>query len=174
MSAALITANLQATLRAFGPDEQSPARLCHRLNQALCASLPTGRFVTLVYGILDRSRMTLTYELAGHNPPLLLRGAETIELAGSGPVLGILPTATFTDQTVAVRVGDLLVLSTDGVTEAFNPAGEEFGEVRLIAAARSSAASAHTIRSTIMRSVTEFAENSFHDDATLLIVQILP
>ena len=73
MSAALITANLQATLRAFAPDEPSPARLCQRLNQALCGSLPTGRFVTLAYGILDRKRMTLTYELAGpqrpHPPP---------------------------------------------------------------------------------------------------------
>ena len=87
MSAALITANLQATLRAFGLDEPSPARLCHRLNQALCASA-TGRFVTLVYGILDRNKMTLTYELAGHNPPLLLRGPDVIELTGSGPSSG--------------------------------------------------------------------------------------
>jgi phosphoserine phosphatase RsbU/P len=174
MSAALITANLQATLRAFGPDEPSPARLCHRLNQARCASLPTGRFVTLVYGILDRSKMTLTYELAGHNPPLLLRGSDVIELTGSGPVLGMLPGATFSDQTIALRVGDLFLLSTDGVTEAFNPAGEEFGEARLIAAARSSAMSAHSIRTAVMHSVTDFAENNFHDDASLLIVQVLP
>jgi sigma-B regulation protein RsbU (phosphoserine phosphatase) len=174
MSAALITANLQATLRALGPDEPSPARLCHRLNQALCASLPSGRFVTLVYGILDRSKMTLTYELAGHNPPLLLRGSDVIELKGSGPVLGMLPAATFSDQTIALAVGDLFLLSTDGVTEAFNPAGEEFGEARLVAAARSSATNAHSIRTAVMRSVSDFAENNFHDDASLLVVQILP
>ena len=174
MSAALITANLQATLRAFGPDEPSPARLCQRLNQALCASLPTGRFVTLVYGILDRSKMTLTYELAGHNPPLLLRGPDVDELTGSGPVLGMLPGATYSDHTIALKVGDLFLLSTDGVTEAFNPAGEEFGETRLIAAARSSAPAAHSIRAGVMEAVTAFAEDNFHDDASLLVIQILP
>lgn len=172
MSAALITANLQATLRAFGPEEPSPARLCRRLNQALCSSLPTGRFVTLAYAILDRDAMTLTYELAGHAPPLLLRGRDVIELPGSGAVLGVLPTATFADQTIHLQAGDVFVLSTDGVTEAFNPEGEEFGEARLIAAARSSAHSAHSVRTAIMRSVTDFAKNSFHDDATLLIVRI--
>lgn len=172
MSAALITANLQATLRAFAPDEQSPAHLCQRLNQALCATLPTGRFVTLVYGIIDRSKMTLTYELAGHNPPLLLRGPEIVELSGSGPVLGIFAGAVFTDHTISLLAGDQLLLSTDGVTEAFNPAGEEFGEARLVAAARSAASDAHSIRTAIMSSVTEFAQNSFHDDASLLIVQV--
>ena len=174
MSAALITANLQATLRAFAPDEPSPARLCHRLNQALCATLPTGRFVTLVYAILDRARMTLTYELAGHNPPLLLRGAETLELAGTGPVLGMLPHATFADQTIPLRAGDLLLLSTDGVTEAFNPEEEEFGEGRLVAAARAAAPSAHAVRAAIMHSVTAFAHDNFHDDASLLIARLLP
>ena len=181
MSAALITANLQATLRAFGPDETSPARLCHRLNQALCASLPAGRFVTLAYGILDREKMTLTYELAGHHAPLLLRGAETIALEGSGPVLGMLAGASFRDQTIAVKPGDLLVFSTDGVTEAMDAGDEEFGEARMVAAARetgrdlhgNAALSAHTVRAAIMASVTEFAANNFHDDASLLVVQVL-
>jgi sigma-B regulation protein RsbU (phosphoserine phosphatase) len=178
MSAALITANLQATLRAFAPDEPSPARLCQRLNQALCASLPTGRFVTLVYGILDRRRMTLTYELAGHNPPILLRGPlnnqEVILLQGTGPVLGILPIATFSDQTIHLQPGDRLLLSTDGVTEAFSPEGEEFGEDRLIAAANRAAPTAHAIRTEVMAAVTTFAKGNFHDDASLLIVQLQP
>ncbi|RXH55296.1 PP2C family protein-serine/threonine phosphatase [Granulicella sibirica] len=172
MSAALITANLQATLRAFAPDESSPARLCHRLNQALCASLPTGRFVTLVYGILDRKRMTLTYELAGHNAPLLLRGSEVIPLPGSGPVLGILPGAVFSDQAFALRPGDRILISTDGVTEAFNPTGEEFGDDRLVAAALNGGDTAHSIRAEVMRAVSLFAEDHFHDDASLLVVRL--
>ncbi len=172
MSAALITANLQATLRAFAPDEASPARLCHRLNQALCASLPTGRFVTLVYAILDRKRMTLTYELAGHNMPLLLRGSEVILLPGSGPVLGILPNATFADQTIPLRPGDRIVFSTDGITEAFNPEGEEFGEGRLIAAALAATATAHATRTAIMSAVDTFAHHHFHDDASLIVVRL--
>ena len=170
MSAALITANLQATLRAFAPDEDSPARLCRRLNHALCPSLPTGRFVTLVYGILDRKKMTLTYELAGHNAPILLRGDEVILLEGSGPVLGILPGAEFADQTIALRVGDRVVISTDGVTEAFDASGEEFGEERLIAAARKAGNTAHGIRAEVMREVGKFAQGNFHDDASLMVV----
>jgi len=105
---------------------------------------------------------------------LLLRGADVIELTGSGRVLGLLPAATFSDQTIALKVGDLFLLSTDGVTEAFNPAGDEFGGPRLVAAARDSAASAHSIPTAVMRAVTAFAENQFHDDASLLIVQIQP
>ena len=172
MSAALITANLQATLRAFAPEEPSPARLCQRLNQALCGSLPTGRFVTLAYGILDRRRMTLTYELAGHNAPLLLRGSEVLPLEGTGPVLGILPDAVFADQVIALTPGDRLIVSTDGVTEAFNPEGEEFGEERMVAAARQTGPTAHSIRTGVMAAVTLFAEGNFHDDASLMVIQL--
>ncbi|ADW69861.1 PP2C family protein-serine/threonine phosphatase [Granulicella tundricola] len=179
ISAALITANLQATLRAFAPEEPSPANLCRRLNQALCASLPTGRFVTMAYGILDRRHMTLTYELAGHNSPILLRGKEVITLEGTGPVLGILPNATFEDHTIHLQPGDRLLLTTDGITEAFNPTNdeggeEEFGESRVIAAAQSGQQTAHAIRTNIMTAVTTFAAGNFHDDASLLIVHLQP
>jgi sigma-B regulation protein RsbU (phosphoserine phosphatase) len=172
MSAALITANLQAIFRAFAPNEASPARLCQRLNDALCANLPAGRFVTLAYGILDRTQMKLTYELAGHNPPLLLRGSEAIPLTGTGPVLGLLPGAVFSDQTLQLQPGDRLLLSTDGVTEAFNPADEEFGEERMIDAARRSGTSAHAMRVGIMREVTVFAQDHFHDDASVMVVAV--
>ena len=174
ISAALITANLQATLRAFARDETSPAHLCHRLNQVLVPSLPTGRFVTLVYAILDRKNMLLTYELAGHNPPLLLRGPDVIALPGSGPVLGILPGAVFADHAVQLRPGDRLILSTDGITEAFNPAGEEFGDTRLTAAALAAGESAHAIRTAVMGSVRGFAKDHFHDDASLIVVRVSP
>ena len=172
MSAALITANLMASFRAFAPNEASPARLCQRLNDALCANLPPGRFVTLAYGIFDRSRMSLTYELAGHNAPLLLRGDDAIPMHGSGPVLGLLPGARYEDHTLQLRSGDCLLLSTDGVTEAFNAAEEEFGEERMIDAARHARGSAHAMRSQIMREVREFAEDRFHDDASVMVVTV--
>ena len=173
MSAALITANLQATLRAFAPDESSPARLCHRLNQALCASL--------AHGPLRHPRLRHPRPQA-HDPhlrarrpqhaPLLLRGSEVIPLPGSGPVLGILPGAVFSDQTLALRPGDRILISTDGVTEAFNPTGEEFGDDRLVAAAQNGGDTAHSIRTEVMRAVGLFAEDHFHDDASLLVVRL--
>lgn len=172
MSAALITANLMASFRAFAPNEASPARLCQRLNDALCANLPPGRFVTLAYGILDRARMSLTYELAGHNPPLLLRGKDALPTPGTGPVLGLLPGATYEDHVLQLQPGDCLLLSTDGVTEAFNATEEEFGEERMIAAARHAGASAHAMRSQIMREVRAFAEDHFHDDASVMVVTL--
>lgn len=116
--------------------------------------------------------MTLTYELAGHNPPILLRAAEAIALKGSGPVLGTLPEAVFSDHTIALRVGDRLVMSTDGITEAFSPQGEEFGEDRLIAAASSAEESAHGIRTEVMRVVGKFAAGDFHDDASPVVVRL--
>jgi sigma-B regulation protein RsbU (phosphoserine phosphatase) len=172
MSAALIMANLQAIFRVFAPNEPSPARLCERLNGALCANLPPGRFVTLAYAILDRERMTLTYELAGHNAPVVLRGSDVIVLNGTGPVLGLLNGAAYGDQTIALKAGDRILLSTDGVTEAFNPAEEEFGEERMIAAAQAAGSSAHAVRSAIMQDVTAFAEDHFHDDASLMVITV--
>jgi sigma-B regulation protein RsbU (phosphoserine phosphatase) len=95
-----------------------------------------------------------------------------ILLPGSGPVLGILPNATFADQTIPLRPGDRIVFSTDGVTEAFNPEGEEFGEGRLIAAALAATATAHATRTAIMSAVDTFAHHHFHDDASLIVVRL--
>lgn len=105
--------------------------------------------------------MSLTYELAGHNPPLLLRGEDAILMPGTGPVLGLLPDASYGDNVLQLRPGDCLLLSTDGVTEAFNATEEEFGEQRMIDAARHGGSSAHAIRSQIMREVRAFAEDHF-------------
>ena len=174
LSAALVTANLQAAFRAFIATEPSPAALCTRLNQALSANLPPGRFVTLAYGVIDTRTRTFTYELAGHNPPVLLRGTHVQHLEGTGPVLGLLPAATFAEQTVLLELGDYLLLTTDGVTEAFSAAEEEFGEDRLIAAARSAMGkSAQAMRSAVMSAVTLYAEGKFHDDASVMAIRFL-
>lgn len=175
MSAALVTANLQAAFRAIVHTEASPAALCRRLNQALCTNLPVGRFVTLVYGILDRKNLTLTYEVAGHAPPVVLRGDEVLELPGSGSVLGLFPEFSFSDHTVTLRPGDRLLLSTDGVTEAFSPIDEEFGQDRLVAAAIGApSGSAHSTRTEIMSAVKNFAAGNFHDDASLMVIHVQP
>ena len=136
---------------------------------------PVGRFVTLVYGILDRKNLALTYEVAGHAPPVILRGDEVLELPGSGSVLGLFPEFSFSDHTVTLRPGDRLLLSTDGVTEAFSTTDEEFGQDRLVAAAMGAPfASAHSTRTEIMSAVETFAAGNFHDDASLMVIHVQP
>ncbi|HET9299405.1 MAG TPA: PP2C family protein-serine/threonine phosphatase, partial [Candidatus Polarisedimenticolaceae bacterium] len=83
--------------------------------------------------VLDPATGVLDYCNAGHNPPMLMRRSGEVErLQGSGPVLGILPDVGFTQRAVRMEPGDLLLIFSDGVTEAVDPAGEEFGEDRLV------------------------------------------
>jgi sigma-B regulation protein RsbU (phosphoserine phosphatase) len=116
--------------------------------------------------------MALCYELAGHNPPTLLRGERAIALEGTGPVLGLLPGAQYDDHVLTLEQGDRLLLTTDGVTEAFSPEGEEFGEERLTLAARHGGMSAHAIRTAVMKAVSAFAQDNFHDDASIMVVHV--
>jgi sigma-B regulation protein RsbU (phosphoserine phosphatase) len=123
--------------------------------------------------VLDADALTLTYENAGHSPGLLLRGNGTTEtLTGGGAVLGALPDWTYQDYAVQLQTGDQLLLSTDGITEAENAKLEEFGEERLLEAARARPGSALEVQRAIMQQVTAFCGGNFRDDATLLVLQI--
>lgn len=173
MGAALLMANLQAAFRALATDEVSPGALCGKLNRALCSSIAPAKFVTFFYGILDVGEMRLRYENAGHNPPILLREGEAIPLPGGGTVLGLFAEAAYEEREISLRRGDCLLLTTDGVTEAANPADleDEFGEARLIEAAKSvRGQGAHAMRARILEDVTKFCGGQFRDDASLILV----
>ena len=173
ITAALLMANLQASFRAFATTEASPQVVCTKLNKFLCANVASGKFVTFFYAVLDADARTLTYENAGHSPGLLLRSNGTAEtLRGGGAVLGALPHWTYQDYTAQLQPGDQLLLSTDGITEAENAKLEEFGEERLLAAARARDGSALETQRTIMQQVTAFCGGNFRDDATLLVLRI--
>jgi len=173
ITAALLMANLQASFRAFATSEASPQLVCTKLNKFLCANIASGKFVTFFYAVLDADARTLTYENAGHSPGLLLRSDGTTEtLPGGGAVLGALPDWTYQDYTVQLRPGDQLLLSTDGITEAENTKLEEFGEDRLLEAARARHGSALEVQRAIMQQVTAFCGGNFRDDATLLVLRI--
>jgi sigma-B regulation protein RsbU (phosphoserine phosphatase) len=173
ITAALLMANLQASFRAFATSEASPAVVSTKLNKFLCANIASGKFVTFFYAVLDADTRTLTYENAGHSPGLLLRSNGTTEtLRGGGAVLGALPDWTYQDYTVQLQPGDQLILSTDGITEAENDRLEEFGEERLLDAARGRHASAVEAQRAIMQQVTAFCGGNFRDDATLLVLRI--
>ena len=173
ITAALLMANLQASFRAFATTEASPQVVCTKLNKFLCANIAAGKFVTFFYAVLDANARTLTYENAGHSPGLLLRSTGTTEtLQGGGAVLGALPDWTYQDYTIQLQAGDQLLLSTDGITEAENATCEEFGDERLLEAARTRHGSALEVQRAIMRQVTAFCGGNFRDDATLLVLRI--
>jgi sigma-B regulation protein RsbU (phosphoserine phosphatase) len=134
-----------------------------------------GRFATLCFVRLDRSRGVMSYANAGHNPPLVARADGALErLTIGGTVLGVFPEADYRTGEVALRPGDRLLLYTDGITEARNAADEEFGEERLAdALTRHRHLDARALFEGVLDEVTRFtADRGFQDDATLLVVAV--
>ena len=172
VSAALLMANVQATVRAFASESGSPAWLCGRVNSVLCANIATGKFVTLFYGILDARMGTLQYTNAGHLPPIFVSASGQAELLGTnGALLGVFPNWKFEESSLQLGPGDRLVLFTDGITEAMKPDGEEFGETRLVELARDCVADPPVeFKSRVLADVKKFCDSQLHDDATLVVV----
>lgn len=170
--AALLMANLQATVKAYATEGATPADLCRKVNRAVCASITVGKFITFFYAVLDTQAKRLSYSSAGHNPAILVRRNGTdITLEAGGPVLGVLPDAVYEDDSIELVREDRIVIYTDGVTEAVDLRDEEFGEARLTDILRKNAsANAAELRDRIMRSVAEFCRDDFADDATLLTI----
>ena len=179
MAAALLMANLQASVKAFTQDggnssNESPAALCSKLNMTLSNNIAPGRFVTFFYGILDSNSRVFKYENAGHCLPLLVHADGSIDFpAAYSGVLGLFSHWTYADREVELRSGDVLVLMTDGVLEAANDQEEEFGYQRLIASVVASRShGVHAIRQRVLNDVTAFCENHFQDDASLIVVTV--
>jgi len=132
-------------------------------------------FVTLFYGVLDRATNILTFVNAGHNPPLLLRKKtkEIIKLSTGGVVLGAMKGLKMAEKTIDLKEGDLLVLYTDGVTEAVNKQEEQFGEERLIKLIeKNQDLSPEDLKSMIIDQVYDFASGTKQaDDITLMVLR---
>ncbi|HKU75261.1 MAG TPA: SpoIIE family protein phosphatase [Pyrinomonadaceae bacterium] len=170
--AALLMSNLQAALKSLTSERISPSEICGKLNELMCGNTPLRKFVTCFYAELEVPTKKLKFTNAGHNPPFLMRrSGEYIRLEDGGPVIGAFQRSTFTEREIQLCEGDKLLLFTDGVTEARDESGEEFGEHRLEQCLQSYRGSnAAELRSLILREVTEFCGNHFDDDATLLAV----
>ncbi len=171
VSAALLMANVQAAVRAFASDGESPARVCAKVNRLLHENIATGKFVTFLYGILDGEAHTFQYCNAGHLYPILLsRGAVRI-LEQGGAVLGVFADWTYEDFKIELREGDRLLLFTDGITEASDAKGQEFEESRIAAFALANGTlSAKELNRRLLAQVTSFCNAQFRDDATLLVI----
>ncbi len=155
--------------------QQSPAEAIRDANAIITADSRGGMFVTLFYGILNAQDRSLTYVNAGHNPPLICRGSDGSfsDLPATGMAIGAVPDAAYDAGTVTLGPGDVVVLYTDGITEAENDAQEFFGEDRLreaIAGARMLPAA--SIVDAILESVQAFAGAAPQsDDITLMVVR---
>jgi len=170
--AALLMSNMQAALKSLASENISPSELCGKLNLLMCGNTPLRKFITCFYSELDITTRKLTFTNAGHNAPMLLRrDGECIRLEEGGRVIGAFCDSTFTQQEIQLYDGDKLLLFTDGVTEARNAAGDEFGEQRLQACLRSYVGrNAAELRTLILDDVTAFCAGNFDDDATLMVL----
>lgn len=174
--AALLMASLQAFVR--GQTQAKPseiAALMANFNCLIYDASPPNRYATFFYAQYEPGTRTLTYVNGGHNPPLLLRGAELLKLETGGPVVGLFRAASYEQAEVRLEKDDLLLMFTDGISEAMNGADEEWGEDALVQAARScNGASAAGMLPLLMSAADEFAAGApQHDDMTLVVVRVL-
>ena len=174
LPAALLMSNLQAAVRAFAQDAVSPASINNSINRLLCRNMASGRFATFCYARIEPSARRIVYSNAGHNPPLLIRPDGSVEkLCDGGMVLGIFPDVAYEQAEMTLDRGDRLLFYTDGITEARNPDGDEYGEDRLAGAASGVRANgAEAIKDAVLADVNGFTTGKFEDDATLIVVGI--
>ncbi|MGA8142574.1 MAG: PP2C family protein-serine/threonine phosphatase [Candidatus Acidiferrales bacterium] len=174
ISAALLMANLQASFRAFASEPVSPGLVVRKLNEVICNNIAPDKFVTFCYALIDVSQNTLTYASAGHWPPLLLRrSGQSLSLKDGGPPLGLFHEFAYEDAVLRLEAGDQLVLYTDGLTEAQNSSGDEFGEHNVARIGNQNLRlSAAAMLETLRHEVTTYCNNSFNDDLTLVVVTV--
>ena len=172
LPAALLMSNMQAALKSLASETISPSELCEKLNRLMCSNTPLRKFVSCFYGDLDIFNRTMTFTNAGHNPPFLMRrNGECIRLDDGGCVIGAFGESQFIQRAIRFDEGDKLLLFTDGVTEARNASGEEFGEERLQQILRSyRGQNAAELRTIILEEVKEYCGDNFDDDAALMVV----
>jgi sigma-B regulation protein RsbU (phosphoserine phosphatase) len=172
MPAALVMSNLQAAVKAYAGEDCNPVELCRRVNRILCENCEPGRYVTFFCGVLDSTGGTFTYVNAGHNPPLVARpNGSVLRLADGGPVLGEFPDWSAAQGQINLDRGDRLAFYTDGITEATDADGQEFGETRLADLLSLNRASpAGELHAKLLAEAVRFANGTFTDDATLLVV----
>ena len=174
LPAALLMANFQASLKSFASQHLSPADVSTQLNEVLYANTPLHKFITAFYGVVNIPERRLAFTNAGHNPPLLVRSnGECVRLEAGGSVLGAFPDLCYAQGEIELRHGDRLVLFTDGLTEAIDNSGEQFGEQRLIGLLEDHRnTTPEELKEIVFNVAGEFCGNTFCDDAALMIVGI--
>jgi len=171
--AALLMSSVQASLRAFCDGRRDLPDAMQHLNRSVARFASHGKFITLFYAEIDFAAGVLRYSNAGHNYPLLRRVDGRLEpLKTGGLPLGLFEDGVFAEGQAPFAPGDALLLYSDGVTEAINPGGEEFGEERLEQIWRDhGTASPEAVVENLMRALAEFrGPAAQNDDVTLVVV----
>jgi serine phosphatase RsbU (regulator of sigma subunit) len=176
-AASLLMPSLAVALRLRARELNGPAAIIKDLDTVLKQITNAATFVTIFYARFHPSRRVLEYASGGHNPPLLYRPktGESLLLEESGPIIGILPDAQFTNTTIDLQPGDILTLFTDGVTEQENETGEEFSMDRLkTIILNNQSQPAATLVANISEAVSQFAGTKDQsDDLTAVVAKIL-
>ena len=184
MPAALLMSTVQATLRSLtarngsgGPVSHELSSIVGKLNRLLFNTTNGEHYVTFFYATFEHATQRLTYVNAGHNPPLYLQADSNSgfrQLTEGGLVAGAFEHAAYEQETVQMKPNDLLFLYTDGLSEALNVEGEEFGDSRIMATLESIASlSADQIRDVVVRRVKEWcAGMSLYDDLTFVVMKV--
>jgi phosphoserine phosphatase RsbU/P len=172
ISAAILMANLQALLRVVSASAQTPAEVCNKVNDHLHQVTGDSRFATMFYAEWNPETKAIKYVNAGHNPPFLLNGANKQILDNGGIPLGVLPAYEYRMGEVSLSPGDLLVLYSDGITEAGVHSGEEFGVNRLESLVTSlKDGPLAEIQAGVLDAVRKWTNAPPEDDVTLMLVR---
>jgi phosphoserine phosphatase RsbU/P len=178
--AAILMAALRGYLHGATVERQTdPCELVRAMNRHLYKSAPASRFATLFYGVYDASTRTLEYVTAGHHPPILLRvdadGTQCLRFDQGGLALGMMPDAEYVSARALLKSGDLLVAYSDGITEAMNVEGDEWGEDRFIEALEAAGpATVRTVADQVLAAAADFTRGTAqHDDMTLVVVRVM-
>ena len=180
VSASLHMASIQALLRTLVPVNQSPAEVMRQIHKLFIHNIRFETFVTFFIGAFDSSTKTLTFSNAGHLPPLVLHKnkskKEAVEMLWpTGAAIGLVEEAEFAQKTIELHEEDLLVLYTDGVTEAVSSQNQEFGRERLTVLSRQvNTLPAKEILQEIRQGLEEFSEGiPLADDTTIVVCKII-
>lgn len=173
--ASLLMASLQAILHALSPLNLSTSELVNRINKQIYENTSNDKFITFFLGIIDTFTKKLNYVNAGHNLPIIIkRSGEVIRLEKGGIILGVTTeNIIYEEGNYNLNSGDILVLFTDGITEATNREGIEFGEERLISIIQNNKhLSSEDIQEKIINQVKQYSGDNQTDDVTLVVIKV--
>ena len=172
ISAAILMSNVHAVLRTLYDAGHPAGELCSQLNRHLYRITGGIKFATAFYAEWSEPNRCLTYVNAGHPAPILVGSFPDDLLQAGGPPLGIFPDTEFVTGRVILQPGDMIVLYSDGITDAGEQSGREFGEARLEATVkRHCKKTLDEIQQHVLKAVRDWSGNEADDDMTLLLVR---